>query len=134
MNASLNTRWAMRYATVVGAMDFLTGIALLIAPALTLDAMGASEPGDAAVIFVRFVGVFVGCVGAAYLHGVLSRGSEFWTMLRLTRLFRFAAGAFTGAAVLTRHLEPAWLAVTVTDLGCFAVQTWLLSREASHEG
>ena len=131
-SAQVNT-WARRYAVAVGLLDFVTGIALLVAPDVTLAAMGASSPDRSAQVFVRFVGVFVATVGASYLHGAREPGEAFRTMLRLTRLFRLGAGGFTGIAVLAGGLEPAWYVVTATDLACVLVQSWFLQKGAGRD-
>lgn len=116
------------YAVVVGAMDFLTGIGLVVTPALTLRLMGADVPDAAAWAFVRFVGVFVGAVGATYLWAARSEPVVLRTTLTVTFFFRAGAGIYAGVAVMTGQLGPAWLAVAATDLACVAAQSWLLNR------
>lgn len=122
-------RFARGYAAVVGAMDFATGAGLLIAPAFTLACMGVSAPAADALAWVRFVGVFVGSVGASYLWAWRAAGPvQMRTMFIVMAFFRAAAGSYTGVAVALGTLEPAWLAVTFTDVACVAVQVWFIMK------
>jgi len=127
----MNTRRWLRYsrllALLAGAMDATTGLGLVGAPALTLGCMLVPVPGAEALLYVRFVGVFVGAVGASYLVALGRGGSEpLRKVFECTMLFRAAAGLFTGGAVLAGALAPAWLAVTFTDLSLVGLQVWLL--------
>lgn len=129
MSAPVPFRLVRIYAALVGAMDTATGVALIAAPAFTLVHMGAKVPGAEALAFVRFVGVFVAAVGSSYLFALAFGGvARLRTVLEITALVRVAAGVFTGVAVATKYFEPAWLAVTATDLTCAALQAWLLLK------
>lgn len=119
-------RWVRPATLVVGLMDGLTGLALLIMPATTLRWMHLTPPGAEALDYVRFVGVFVGCVGGCCLVTGRKLGA-LRTTLGLTRWFRLGAGLFTGVMVATRRWESGWLLVTVTDLALAAGQTWLVA-------
>jgi hypothetical protein len=116
------------YAGVVGAMDLATGLALLVAPAFTLARMGAVVPGEEALGYVRFAGVFVAVVGASYLVA-LGRGgaARLRGALEFTLLARAGAGAFAGIAVVAGLFDRAWLIVAATDLACAAAQGWMLA-------
>lgn len=117
------------FAALAGAMDLLTGLGLVFLPALTLTLMSVPVPATEALVFVRFVGVFVGGVGASY-YVALARENEnaVWEVFRFTLVFRAAAGAFVLAAVVSGLWRWPWLAVTATDWGIAAVQGWLLCR------
>ena len=129
MSAPVSLRLVRIYAALFGAMDTATGIALIAAPAFTLTQMGVQVPGAEALAFVRFVGVFVGAVGASYLFALALGGTaRLRTVFEITAVVRVAAGLFTGVAVATGYFDPAWLAVTVTDLACAAVQAWVLAK------
>lgn len=129
MSAAMTGGWVWGYARLVGAMDFFTGVALVAVPALTLRAMGVGVPGAEALGFVRFVGVFVGAVGASYLLAASSRAAGVLrAMLGFTLVVRASVGLFTGAAVAAGGLERGWLVVTATDLGCAVLQGWILRR------
>ena len=130
MNAVTWLRVARGYAFAVGAMDFLTGLGLVTMPELTLGLMQAEAPGEEAWVFVRFLGAFVGAVGASYLWAARSGSGSLRTTLIVTLFFRGSAGTFAAGAVLTGHLGLVWLGVAVTDLGCVAAQLWWLRRGA----
>jgi hypothetical protein len=135
MSAAISGGWVRGYVGLVGAMDFLTGVALVAVPALTLRVMGVGVPGAEALGFVRFVGVFVGAVGASYLLAVPARAAGgLRAMLGFTLVVRASVGLFTGAAVAVGMLERGWLVVTVTDLGCAVLQAWILTRREGSDG
>ena len=121
-----------------GALDTGTGLGLVLAPALVLPLMLVPVPGAEALVYVRFIGTFVGSVGASYLWGLLAwrnSGSPalLRAVLRLTILFRLTAGSYVLVAVFGGQLGPAWLSVTATDWTLAAVQAWLLARGALRE-
>lgn len=128
MNRSLPP-WTRGLALVAGVMDAATGAGLLVLPAWTLQRMGVAPPGAEALGFVRFVGVFVGAVGLCYLVA-WGRGGDrsLRAVFDFTRLFRAGAGVFTGVMVLAAGWPPAWLAVTVADLGLVVVQSVILEK------
>ena len=128
MKPSLSVSWVRVYAGLVGGMDAATGLALLAAPALTLSLMGAAVPGVESLGFVRLIGVFVGAVGASYLVALRGTPATLRSVLGFTLLVRASVGTFTGVAVAVGQFDRGWLIVTATDLGCAAVQAWLLWR------
>jgi len=117
-----------------GALDFCTGLGLLLAPALMLRLMGVKEVfGD--LVYLRFVGAFVFAVGFSYLWALRRRRmSGDSTLLRatleITIIFRLAAGSFGAWAILQGWLVPAWASVPLTDFFLAAAQGWLLRRGA----
>lgn len=128
-----STRFALVLAVAAGAMDFSTGLGLVVAPAWTLARMGVVPPTAEALIFVRFVGAFVGAVGATYLWAATAPRTRLRPLLAFTLWPRGAAGVFTGIAVLTGALEPAWLSVTATDGALVFAQLWLLAQGAGRD-
>lgn len=138
MNFRQATAFARWISLGAGALDTTTGLGLVFAPQLILPLMLVPLPGEEALIYQRFIGTFVGSVGASYLWGLMEwrrTGSpELWrSVLRLTVLFRLTAGAFVLAAVVRGWLAPAWLSVTFTDWSLAVVQTWLLAQGATRE-
>lgn len=121
--------WSRWLALAAGAMDAATGLGLLVLPAWTLRLMDVTPPGAEALEFVRFVGVFVGAVGITCLMAG-GRGDDrsLRAMFDFTRIFRAGAGSFTAGMVLAGGWSPAWLAVTVADLGLVVIQSVLLAR------
>lgn len=134
MNDEKILRFARWFAVAAGGGDFLTGLGLVALPALTLGAMGVAAPGAEALVFLRFIGAFVGAVGASYWVALASRRPDrLWAVFRVTLVLRASAGTFVLGAVATGALAWPWLSVTATDFLIAAVQMWLLGREPKHE-
>jgi hypothetical protein len=128
MNVTL-PKWSRWLAWIAGVTDTATGAGLVVWPAWTLRQMGVIPPEGEALEFVRFVGVFVGAVGLCYLVAVAGRHDRtLRTVFDFTRIFRTGAGVFTAVMVFAGDWSPAWLAVTVTDLGLVVIQSGLLAR------
>lgn len=125
-----NTVTLARWLAVgAGAMDFMTGLGLVFAPTLVLPLMQVAVPTGDGVVFLRWVGAFVGAVGASYLLAVDRGGSDrLKSVLEFTIPFRLAAGCFSAAAVGLGWLPEMWASVPVTDLALVGVQVWLLKR------
>lgn len=128
MKTTITDRWARWLALGAGAMDFSTGLGLVLLPAFTLGLMQVPVPGAEALAYVRFTGVFVGAVGASYLWALATGTAALRTVFQVTLIFRGGAGTFTGVGVAAGMFHPMWLAVTFTDLGLVAAQTWLLRK------
>ena len=111
-------KWLVPLFWLAGLGDTLTGVGLLLLPAVTLRLMGLSAL-PAELVLVRFIGVFVSAVGCSYLFALLSRGSarqrRLLTVLELTTVVRAAVALFVVTAVVRAALEPAWLSVAATD-------------------
>jgi hypothetical protein len=119
---------------VAGGGDAVTGLLLVAAPALVLRLLGIEPPARAAgdLIFLRFAGVFVGCVGLAYLYpwllGRARREHRLAAAVEITAGFRLAVALFLTAAVAAGTLEAPWLTVGVYDALLAALQLGLLFR------
>jgi hypothetical protein len=124
------------FCWLAGACDGATGLLLVASPRVALDLMRVA-PAPAEPIYLRFVGVFVGGVGFAYLYPWVLARSRRWlrivTVLELTTGLRLAVGIFVVASVAAGALVPAWLVVAVTDLGVAAAQVFLLGRRVAGE-
>ncbi len=132
MKATRSERWL---AGLAGAMDAATGVGLVAAPAPVLAAMGVATPGPEALTYLRWVGAFVGAVGASYLLALGRGGAErLREVFASTILFRAAAGGYATWAVATGALEPRWLTVGATDGALVVAQAWLLWRAARSGG
>ncbi|MFA5264871.1 MAG: hypothetical protein WC378_13690 [Opitutaceae bacterium] len=125
MNLNASARWL---ALGAGALDLSSGLGLVLLPAFTLRLMGVAVPGSEALVFVRFVGVFVASVGACYLWAVLAPGIRMRVVLGGTLFFRAGVFVFTGLCVLAGALDAGWLAVTAADAGLIIAQAWLLAK------
>jgi len=103
---------------VAGGADLATGLLLICTPEWTLARMGVPYPPE--LVFLRFVGVFVACVGASYWFGLIAwwlsgcscRLRFVW---ELTILFRVAVGFFVAAQILAGHLPWQWYSVPAVD-------------------
>jgi hypothetical protein len=117
-----------------GTLDFCTGVGLVAAPDVMLRLMGVKEVlGD--LVYLRFVGAFVGAVGASYLWASWRRKQSgdpalLRATLEITIIFRLAAGTFAAWAIWRGWLAPAWTSIPLTDFILAAGQTWLLQRDA----
>ena len=129
MQTTLHTK-ARALALISGLMDFATGAGLVVLPEFTLGVMGVAAPGAEALIFLRWVGAFVGAVGACYLVTLVRGGVQrLRELFVLTILFRAAAGGYCAVAVAGGALEVRWSVVAATDLALVAGQVWMLSRK-----
>ena len=130
MNTIPTIKAAQTFALFAGAMDAATGAGLVALPGLTLSAMGVATPGAEALVFLRWVGAFVGAVGASYLIALARGGAQrLRSVFEFTVWFRGAAGGYCAAAVLAGALEPRWFTVSLTDGALVVAQIWLLGRE-----
>jgi hypothetical protein len=101
----------------------------VFAPALVLPLMRVAVPAGDGLVFLRWVGAFVGAVGASYLLAVMCGGTaRLRAVMEFTIPFRLAAGGFSAVAVLLGWLPVMWASVPVTDLALVGVQVWLLLR------
>lgn len=128
-------KWMLWLALVAGLLDFGTGLGLVFMPAFTLKQMGVMVPTGDALVFLQWVGAFVGAVGGSYLWAVWRGGEDrLRAVLEFTVLFRLAAGAFSAVAVARGWLAMSWVSVPVTDFALVAVQLWLLQRKEAVRG
>lgn len=120
------------FCLVAGGGDAVTGLLLVAAPALVLRLLGIAAPsGDLA--YLRFVGVFVGCVGLAYLWPWLSRDAgrrsrRIVSAVEMTAGIRLAVALFLGVAVAAGTLDLPWITVGVYDALVATAQLGLLAR------
>ena len=124
------------FALGAGLGDLGTGVALIAAPQLVLR--GLALPAVAEPVLLRFVGVFVASVGAAYFWPFLGAPHDLAGRLRatfaLTALPRLAVAGFLDAAVAAGALAPPWLMVGGYDAVIALVQLRLRPDAASGVG
>jgi hypothetical protein len=134
MNGQLRRpgRGAALFCLVAGGGDAATGLLLLSMPVFVLSLLGIAEPGADAVVFLRFAGVFVGCVGLTYLYPWRWRGvhreRRLLVAVEVTAGFRLAVALFLGIAVSLRMMAAGWLLVAGYDGAVALVQLGLRSR------
>ncbi len=116
------------FCLFAGLGDAVTGILLIAAPGLVLRLLGISGPlSDDALL--RFVGVFVMCVGLAYLYPWVLRGQgRLRTAIEITAGIRLAVASFLSIAVLRGAMDAAWVPVGGYDALVAAAQLALLAR------
>lgn len=122
-------RGPLLFCLLAGGGDALTGALLLAAPRLVLRLLGAAVPeGD--LIFLRFVGVFVGSVGLAYLYPwlVRERSSRVVAALEITAGIRLAVALFLGCALMSGRLDLPWATVGAYDALAAMAQLGLLAQ------
>lgn len=123
---------ASLFCAIAGGGDAATGLLLLAAPGLVLRLLGIQHPGGD-LVFLRFVGVFVGCVGLAYLYPLLLRNRvlrarRMAAAVEMTAMFRLAVALFLGVTVAAGALEMPWVTVGVYDAIVALAQIALLVR------
>jgi hypothetical protein len=117
------------FCLVAGGGDAATGLLLIAAPGLVLRLLGIAVSGD--VAYLRFVGVFVGCVGLAYLFPWLTRdrfrrSRRIVSAVEMTAGVRLAVALFLGVAVAAGTLDLPWMTVGVYDAVVATAQLGLL--------
>lgn len=119
------------FCAIAGGGDLATGLFLMTAPALVLRLLGIPHPGGE-LIFLRLVGVFVGCVGLAYLYPWIfsDRNRRIVVAFEITAMFRLAVALFIGIAVTSGALETPWVTVGAYDAILALVQIGWLARHA----
>lgn len=123
MNSHL--KFTLGWSALVGAMDGVTGLLLIYAPAGTLAMLGIAPPPAAALVFVKWIGVFVAAVGLSYGLALLNprHGGMVWAV---TALVRILVGVFVVWQISAGELAIPWAVVAVTDLLVAGVQVALL--------
>lgn len=133
----MNRRPAIFFLNLgAGLMDGLTGVLLMVCPALTFRLMGISCPEECH-LFASYLGVFVFSVGAAhFLAGSFPADAvarERWkTIWRLTSIVRLCVAGFVSVRILSGHLEPAWASVAATDFCVAVLFLFLLHQRMLH--
>lgn len=128
----MKERGARLFCAIAGGGDAATGLLLVSAPALALRLLGIPHPGGD-LLFLRLVGVFVGCVGLSYLYpwllrDRLRRDRRIVAAFEITAGFRLAVALFLGVALATGSLELPWATVGVYDAIVALAQIGLLVR------
>jgi len=123
------------YCVLAGGCDLATGLGLVAAPYTVLAWMGIGGVAGGAWIYLRFVGVFVAGVGAAYLYPLLlsalggsDRPGRLPVVIEVTALLRTGVALFVTGAVAAGALDVPWLSVAATDAVLAALQLWMLRR------
>lgn len=132
----MSRRASALFCALAGGGDAVTGLLLVAAPALVLRLLGIARPETAGELaLLRFLGVFVGCVGLACLYpwsfreGV-RRQRRIVAAMEMTAGVRLAVALFLGIAVARGWMDLPWLTVGVYDALVGTAQLGLLGRDA----
>lgn len=120
--------FARRFALCAGLLDLFSGIGLVAMPALVLGLAGLRAPAGEALVYLRFVGVFVAALGASYLWALLDPVLRLRSLFQLTLIFRVATGLYIAVAVSQGDLPLLWVLVTVADAVLVLAQLWFLNK------
>ena len=133
MNARLR-HWLTLYQYAAGICDTSTGLLMICFPPFTFGLMGLQfVPGT--ITFVRFVAVFVLCVGLTYLWmparwPLSEHSAPVWlTQWKITALIRTMVALFLLWQVTLRLMEFRWFTVALFDAVLAAVQIIGLEQE-----
>ena len=114
-------RLALFWSLAVGAMDALTGLLLILSPALVLRLLGIAELPAESLVFLSWIGVFVAATGLSY--GLSWRGGiaaeTVWTF---TAGVRFSVAALLAVKIASGNLPAAWAMVAAADAAVATVQ------------
>jgi hypothetical protein len=117
-------RWLLLYQAGAGLCDAGTGALLIATPAWTFHLMGLHVLPQP-VAFVRFIGVFVGCVGLSYLWAAVAWPMPEWRgQWSVTALIRSGVALLVGCQIAAGAMEAGWLGVVLTD-AFFAAFQWI---------
>jgi hypothetical protein len=120
------------WSIAVGAMDACTGLILIFAPAMTLKLMRVPPLHQSSLVFLSWMGVFIGAVGLAY--GLVFRGNrEAETVWTFTAIVRAMVLVFLIVKISTGSLPVAWSLVAMTD-GIVAIGQFFILRAGWWKG
>lgn len=115
-------------------MDFLTGLLLVIAPATVLGMLPIPQLAPEALVFVRWIGVFVLAVGLSYGLVLLPRRGRGETVWLITSLVRMLVAAFLIVMIVEGSLPKGWALVGLADGIVALVQIAILRAGWWREG
>jgi hypothetical protein len=126
MEGNMNKIGLIKFWSIaVGSMDAVTGILLIFFPLLVLQLLGIAAPSADAVVFLRWIGVFVCGVGLSYglALGHRFRGETVWGF---TALIRSLVAVFLLVQIVMGSVVPAWGLVGISDAFVAVVQVVIL--------
>lgn len=114
------SRFATWFCVGAGSCDGATGVLLLTFPRLVVRLLGVPPPSGETIVYLRFLGVFVACVGAAYLLPLFvadraARERRMVAAIDATAFTRLAVALFLAGEVIARGLAAPWLLVGAFD-------------------
>lgn len=116
------------WSLAVGAMDAVTGLLLIFAPAWVLGILGIELPGKDAIIYLNWIGVFVMAVGLSYGFALGRRPGAVEATWGFTAMARLLVALFLTSQIVGGQLETAWAVVAASDAVVAVVQGIVLLR------
>jgi len=114
-------RLALFWSLAVGAMDALTGLLLILSPALVLRLLGIADLTAETTVFLSWIGVFVAAIGLSYALS-LRGGRAAETVWTFTAMVRFSVAAFLAVKIASGNLPVGWSLVAAADAAVATVQ------------
>lgn len=120
------------WSIAVGAMDAITGLLLVVSPTLLLRWLQVPPFDLTALVFLSWMGVFIGSVGLSY--GLVLRGNrEGETVWIFTGTIRTLVAIFVIMKIIVGELPMPWALVAATD-GMVAIGQFVLLRAGWWKG
>jgi hypothetical protein len=122
------------WSVMVGAMDALTGLLLMLAPAAVLRVLRIEAPSADALVYLSWIGVFVMAVGLSYGFALGRHRGHGETVWMFTALARILVTVFLVIQITRETMAPAWLVVALSDGVVALVQMMILRKGWWREG
>jgi hypothetical protein len=119
---------------MVGAMDALTGLLLILAPAAVLRVLRIEAPSVDALVYLSWIGVFVMAVGLSYGFALGKHRGHGETVWMFTSLARIMVAVFLVIQITRETMAPAWMGVALSDGFVALVQMMILRKGWWREG
>jgi hypothetical protein len=122
------TRFLKFWSVAVGSMDALTGLLLIFAPALVLRLLKIEAPAPDAMVFLKWIGVFVMAVGLSYGLALGRHRAAGETVWMFTSMVRILVAVFLIIQITANVMAPAWAVVALSD-GLVAMVQMVILRK-----
>jgi hypothetical protein len=122
------------WSVMVGAMDALTGLLLILAPAAVLRVLRIEAPSADALVYLSWIGVFVMAVGLSYGFALGKHRGHGETVWMFTSLARIMVAVFLVIQITRETMAPAWMGVALSDGFVALVQMMILRKGWWREG
>ncbi len=122
------TRFLKFWSVAVGSMDALTGMLLIFMPELVLRLLRIEAPPPDAMVYLKWIGVFVMAVGLSYglaLGKHRGAGEAVWMF---TSMVRILVAVFLTIQITADVMAPAWVVVALSDGVVALVQMAILRK------
>lgn len=128
------TRFLKLWSVMVGSMDAVTGLLLILAPALVLRLLRIEAPSPDSLVYLSWIGVFVMAVGLSYGFALGKRRVSGETVWMFTAMARIMVTVFLVIQIARGAMAPAWIVVALSDGFVALVQMTILRKGWWREG